>query len=164
MAVVVMVVSAALIILVVRYGLVAGIDLIANVLHWSPKSRGQVTGFATSVPELVCLVAAGLSGVWEAGLWNIASSNIINAVLMTVAVLAFRQFNELFNRRFADEVAFAAVAIVIPLVLMYLAMDRHRLVIPVLFACFVIYRVLDRLLNSRLTPGPPGSVGRDSST
>ena len=103
MSVLTMIVSAALIISLVKHGLLRGIDHIANALQWSPKTRGQVTGYATSVPELVCLVAAGLAGVWEAGLWNIASSNIINASLMLIASLYYRQFGELFERRFLDE-------------------------------------------------------------
>ena len=76
-----MIASAAAIIMFVKYGLLRGIDQIANAMNWSTKTRGQLTGYATSVPEFVCLVSAGLAGVWEAGLWNIASSNIINAGL-----------------------------------------------------------------------------------
>ena len=92
MSVLIMIVSAAAIIFFVKFGLLRGIDNIANAMSWSAKARGQVTGYATSVPELVCLVSAGLAGVWEAGLWNIASSNIINSGLMLCAVLFYRQF------------------------------------------------------------------------
>ncbi len=106
MSVLTMVVSAAAIIFFVKFGLLHGIDHIANAMSWSAKARGQVTGYATSVPELVCLVSAGLAGVWEAGLWNIASSNIINSGLMLCAVLFYRQFNELLNVRFIDEIGF----------------------------------------------------------
>ena len=57
----IMIVTAGLIILLVRFGLLAGIDQVANAMRWTAKTRGQVTGFATSTPELVCLVAAGLA-------------------------------------------------------------------------------------------------------
>ena len=73
--------TAAIIIALVRFGMLNGLRQIAAARKWSAKTRGQVTGYATSVPEFVCLVAAGLSGVWDAGLWNIASSNMINSVL-----------------------------------------------------------------------------------
>lgn len=150
----VMVLTAALIIVVVRNGLVAGIRLIAGALEWSPKARGQATGFATSAPELVCLVAAGLAGVWEAGLWNIAASNIINTGLMLVAVLRYRQFKELLNWRFADEVGFAAGAVVVPVILMQAGLDRSWVVVPVLLGCFVVYRVVDKRLNPDTGSGP----------
>ncbi len=156
MAALSMIFWAAAIILAVKFGLLRGIDNIASVLKLSAKTRGQVTGYATSVPELVCLVAAGLAGVWEAGLWNIASSNIINAVLMLLAVLYHRQFSELLNRRFLDEVGFAALAVAVPLVLMLSGMDTQWPLIPILLAFFVVYRVVDRRVN------PPDDEAGDS--
>ena len=145
----IMLVSAAAIILLVRYGLLRGIDNIAGAMNWGAKARGQATGYATSVPELVCLVAAGLSGVWEAGLWNVASSNIINAGLMTAAVLAYRQFGELFNKRFADELGFTALAVVVPVALMRIGLDTEWFLVPVLLGLFVVYRLVDKKVNPR---------------
>ncbi len=147
MALLIMLVSAAAIILLVRFGLLRGIDNIAGAMSWSAKVRGQATGFATSVPELVVLVAVGLSGVWEAGLWNIASSNIINTGLMMAAVLSYRQFGELFNRRFADEVGFAALAVIVPVVLMRTGLDTEWFLVPVLLGLFALYRFVDKRVN-----------------
>jgi Ca2+/Na+ antiporter len=147
MAVLIMIGSAAAIIVFVKFGLLEGIAHIAGAMKWSAKTRGQVTGYATSVPELVCLVAAGLAGVWEAGLWNIASSNIINAVLMLLAVLRYRQFGELLNKRFLDEVGFAALAVAVPVALMSAGMDTQWVLIPVLLGFFVFYRIVDKMVN-----------------
>ena len=147
MSALVMIVSAASIILLVKFGLLRGIDQVANAMNWSAKSRGQLTGYATSVPEFVCLVSAGLAGVWEAGLWNIASSNIINAGLMLLAVLYYRQFGDLFNKRFVDEIGFAALAIAVPLVLMQTGMDTQWYLVPILLGFFVVYRVIDTRVN-----------------
>jgi len=148
MAILTMIVTAGLIILSVRFGLLRGIDHIAGSMGWSAKARGQVTGFATSVPELVCLVAAGLAGVWDAGLWNIASSNIINGFLMLAAVSWYRQWGDLRNRRFLDEIGFAVAAVIVPIVLMQAGLDRHWSVVPVLAGFFVVYRVADSNMNS----------------
>ncbi|MCA9137516.1 MAG: hypothetical protein KDB00_12180 [Planctomycetales bacterium] len=143
----VMIISAAAIILSVKYGLLKGIDHVAGAMNWSAKARGQLTGYATSVPEFVCLVAAGISGVWEAGLWNIASSNIINAVLMLMAITYYRQFGELFKVRFLDEIFFACLAIAVPIVLMQLGMDTQWYLVPILLGLFVAYQLLDKRLN-----------------
>ena len=147
MSVIVMLLSAAAIIVLVKYGLVVGLEHLAHALNWTPKTRGQATGYATSAPELVALVAAGLAGVWDAGLWNIASSNIINAGLMILAMVVYRQGHELFHRRFIDEVAFASLGVLAPLVLMKLELDTHWIVVPVLLGLFIAYQVLDRKLN-----------------
>ena len=142
-----MIASAVAIILLVKFGLLRAIDNIANARKWSAKARGQVTGYATSVPEFVCLVSAGLAGVWEAGLWNIASSNMINAGLMLLAISFYRQVGDLFNRRFVDEIGFAAAAVAVPVVLMKFGMDTQWVVVPILLSFFVIYKLVDKTVN-----------------
>ena len=142
-----MIISAGVIILLVKVGLLRGIDHITGALNWKAKARGQLTGYATSVPEFVCLVSAGLAGVWEAGLWNIASSNIINMGLMLLAVFTYRQFGDLWNRRFLDEVGFAVLAIVVPVVLMRWGMDTQWYLVPVLLMFFAVYQVVDKRVN-----------------
>lgn len=142
-----MIVSALAIIFCVKYGLLRGIDLIADALRWSPKMRGQITGYATSIPEFVCLVSAGLAGVWQAGLWNIASSNIINLTLMVSAVLYFKQSKALFRRRFIDELGFALLAIAVPIGLMGAGLDTQWYLVPALLGFFVVYQVIDRRVN-----------------
>ncbi len=147
MSMIVMLLSAGAIILFVRYGLVSGIDQLAKALNWNPKLRGQATGYATSAPEFVTLVAAGLAGVWEAGLWNIAASNLINAGLFIIAVTWYRQGGDLKYTRFIDELVFAGLAIAAPLVLMRFDLDERWIVVPILLGFFVIYRIVDKLMN-----------------
>jgi len=144
MPIVIMLLSSIAIIALVKYGLVPGIDRVSAASGWSLKARGQATGYATSVPELVTLVAAGLSGVWDAGLWNIASSNLLNVFLASAALLYFRRGRDLLDRRFARELGFAGLGIAAPLVLMQGGLDTHWVVIPVLLVFFVIYLMLDR--------------------
>ena len=147
MSPIIMIVSALAIIFCVKYGLLRGIDQIADAMRWSPKTRGQITGYATSVPEFVCLVSAGLAGVWQAGLWNIASSNIINLCLMISAVAYFKQSKVLFRRRFFDEIGFALLAIAVPIGLMSAGLDTQWFLIPALLGFFVVYQIVDRSVN-----------------
>ena len=153
-----MIASAAAIIFFVKFGLLRGIDNIAIAMKWSAKARGQATGYATSVPELVCLVSAGLAGVWDAGLWNIASSNILNGVLMLLAVLRYKQLKDLFNRRFLDEIGFAALAVAVPLVLIPLGLDTEWYLTPILLGFFVVYQVVDKSMNPPAAVPPEGTA------
>lgn len=144
MPLVIMLASAIAIILLVKYGLVPGIDRLSAALGWSLKARGKATGYATSVPELVTLVAAGLAGVWQVGLWNIASSNLINLSLALAAIVFHRRIPDLLDRRYLKELVFATIGIVAPLVLMSFGLDTHVAVIPTLLILFVAYVLLDR--------------------
>jgi Ca2+/Na+ antiporter len=139
-----MLLSVFAIIVLVEYGLVPGIDRLSAAAGWSLKARGKATGYATSVPELVTLVAAGLSGVWDAGLWNIASSNLINFMFAGLAVLVHKRGAILFHRRFLAESSFAALGVAIPLMLMGLGLDTHVGLIPILFGVFVLYLMMDK--------------------
>jgi Ca2+/Na+ antiporter len=129
MSFLVMLLSAAAIIGLVRFGLLAGLGQLAGSLGWGAKLRGQATGYATSAPEFVTLVAAGLAGVWDVGLWNIAASNLINIALMASAVVFYGQLRDFTRARFLDEAGFAVLAVAAPLALMQLELDTSWLVV-----------------------------------
>lgn len=157
----ILVVSAAAIVVSVRFLLVPGIGRIGASLKFSPKVRGQMIGYATSVPEFTVLVAGALNGVFSAGMWNIASSNIINWVLFLVTVFAFRQQLDLKRKRFIDELAFGVLSVVIPLVMFAVGIGVGYPAAAGLLAFFVIYKVLDKRLNPEGKPAilPPGAEG-----
>lgn len=159
MSLLIMLLSAAAIIALVRFGLISGLDHLAGALQWTAKLRGQATGYATSAPELVTLVAAGLAGVWEVGLWNIVASNLINIFLMASAVLFYGQLRDFATWRFLDEIGFAALAVAAPLLLMRFELDTSWVVVPVLFALFGVYRVVDRRVNPKAVERATETVG-----
>ncbi len=150
--------SAAAIVGAVRFLLIPGIGKIGVALKFSAKVRGQMIGYATSVPELTVLVAGALAGVFNAGLWNIAASNIINWVLFLVTVFAFRQQLDLKNKGFVDEIVFGILSVVIPLLMFAAHIGTGYGTIIGLLGFFVIYKVLDKRFNptGRPAPIPPG--------
>jgi Ca2+/Na+ antiporter len=86
-----LIISATTVLVAVKYLLIMGIGNLSAVFRLSAKARGQITGYATSIPELTALTAGAFAGVFDAGLWNIASSNIINWVLFLAIIVVFRQ-------------------------------------------------------------------------
>ena len=137
MDVIFLIVSIVTVLVTVQKGLCRGIDHLALALSWSPKTRGQVTGFATSIPEFAALISTALAGVWTAGLWNIASSKIINLVLLLTAVCWYRQYRDLWNKQFIDEMLFAVIAVAFPLALMYFSMDQSPYTVPILLFFYI---------------------------
>jgi Ca2+/Na+ antiporter len=158
---VILVLSAAAIVASVRNLLIPGIGRIGAALRFSAKVRGQMIGYATSVPEFTVLVAGALNGVFNAGMWNIASSNVINWVLFMVTVFAFHQQLDLRNRVFIDEITFGILSVVIPLILFALHIKTGVPAAVGLFAFFVIYKILDKRLNVAGKPViiPPSAEG-----
>ena len=162
MDVIILVVSIVTVLITVQKGLCRGIDHLSLALRWSPKIRGQVTGFATSIPEFAALISTALAGVWTAGLWNIASSNIINVVLLITAVCWYRQYRDLWNKHFIDEMLFAGIAVAFPLVLMHFSMDQSPYTIPILLFFYFVYRLSDRVFNRAHTE--PDAEGEESGS
>ena len=151
------------IIISVRYLLIPGIDNLARVMALDAKARGQLLGYATSTPELVIILASAASGVFEAGFWNIASSNIINAVLFISAVLYWGQMRDLRKKPFRDELLFTVLSVMLPLLLFVFKVQGSVILAVGLLVVFGFYKFLDRRWNpvskSKLkTNLPPGKV------
>jgi len=155
----ILVCSAAMIVVSVRFLLIPGIGKIGAALKFSPKVRGQMIGYATSVPELTVLVAGAFAGVFDAGLWNIASSNIINGILFFLTVLAFHQQLDLKNKVFTDEIVFGILSVVIPFLLFAAHVKTGYVAAAGLVGFFVFYKVMDKRLNKAGKPAiiPPGA-------
>lgn len=143
----ILVVSAAVIVGAVRLLLIPGIGKVGAAFGLSAKTRGQIIGYATSVPEFTVVVAGALAGVFDAGMWNIASSNIINWVLFLVIIFAYKQQRDLLNAVFIDELVFGALSVAVPLVMFALAVGTGLWVALGLLGLFVVYKILDRALN-----------------
>ena len=150
----ILVLSAAVIVASVRFLLVPGIGRMGAALKFSAKVRGQMIGYATSVPEFTVLVAGALNGVFNAGMWNIASSNIINLVLFFATVFAFRQQLDLKNKMFKDELVFGGLSIAIPLLMFAVGIGTGWGSAAGLIAFFVVYKVMDKRLNKAGKPAP----------
>ncbi len=139
--------SAAAIVASVRYLMIPGIGQVSAALNFSIKTRGQIIGYATSIPELTMVVAGAVAGVFDAGMWNIAASNIINWGLFLATVLMFRQQLDLVRRVFIDEISFGLMSIAVPLVLCYITLNVSYWTAAGLISLFVFYKYFDRVLN-----------------
>ncbi len=139
--------SAVAIVAAVRYLLVPGIGKVSAALNFSIKTRGQIIGYATSIPELTMVVAGAVAGVFDAGMWNIAASNIVNWGLFLTTVFIFRQQLDLVRKRFVDEISFGLMSVVVPLVLCLITLKVSTWTALGLIALFIFYKYFDRVLN-----------------
>ena len=133
----------------VRVLLIPGIEVLCVTLHLSTKTKGQVIGYATSIPEFVVVISSAFAGVFDAGFWNIAASNIINCVLFVSAVAAYRQQLDLLNIAFADEIVFCVLSVLIPLAMFKIQVELTISVAFGLLICFAVYKAADRWANPK---------------
>ena len=135
-------------IVLTRFLLIDGIVMVASAWGIPKKTRGQVLGYATSVPELVGTVGTASKGLLGAGLWNIYASNIINLVLFLAAVIYYKQHKRLLQKKFWDEIGFSVGAIIIPFFLVQFGSQATSIWIAgALFVFFISYIVMDHFMN-----------------
>ena len=127
-------------IVLTRYLLIEGIQYTSDAWKFPEKVRGQILGYATSVPELVGTVSTASKGLLGAGLWNIAASNIINLSLFITAVLYYRRQKMLAQVKFIDEIGFSIGAIIIPAILVLMgSIASSPWTALALFGYFIMY-------------------------
>ena len=148
---------AALLVLSVRFLVMPGIDKTSKALGLGSKARGKLLGYVTSAPEWVIVVSSAFVGVYDAGFWNIASSNIINWALFLAAVFVFRQSGDLKGKATIDEIAFGIFSVALPLALFKFEIRTSALLAICLMGVFVAYKIIDYRLN------PKGGLSHETS-
>ncbi|MBD3419991.1 MAG: hypothetical protein GF398_07740 [Chitinivibrionales bacterium] len=133
----------------VRLLILPGLNIVSINLRFGSKARGQILGYATSLPELVVVISSAAAGVFDAGFWNIASSNIINWVLFLSAIFTYRQHHELAAKMFIDELIFGVVSVALPLGLFVMSAQTSIPLAGVLLLMFGLYRYLDYKVNDK---------------
>lgn len=82
-----------------KYLLVPVLRRISQLLNLGPKASGNITGFATSVPELLTVVFSASAGLMSTSIYNILSSNVINFIQYIFSIYLNR------NQKFLNNIA-----------------------------------------------------------
>ena len=133
-----------LIVVICKYVLVKYIRKLAEVLNLSPKTVGNISGIATSIPELLTVSFSAFTGFISTGLYNILSSNIINLGLYSTSIIANKNIEIILkNRGLKIEVLLSIITIIIPIVLMLLKINIEIQLVPILILLFILFYYID---------------------
>ena len=100
-----------------KYMLVPVLRKISIALKLSPKASGNISGFATSVPELLTVSFSAASGLIGTSVYNILSSNIINLIQYIFAIYLNKNQKFLRNGAISIDIFLVIATIIIPLAL-----------------------------------------------
>lgn len=104
------------IVIISKYLLVPILRKISTILNLSAKARGNIAGFATSVPELLTVCFSALSGLIGTSIYNILSSNTINLIQYTFTVYLNKNQKYLRNKAILTDIILALITVAIPLI------------------------------------------------
>ena len=133
-----------LIVVICKYVLVKYIRKLAEVLNLSSKTIGNISGFATSIPELLTVSFSAFTGFINTGLYNILSSNIINLGLYSTSIIANKNIKIILkNMGLKIEILLSIITIIIPIVLMLLKINIEIQLVPILILLFILFYYID---------------------
>lgn len=127
-----------IIVLVSKYVLVVLLRKIAETLNLKPKTIGNISGIATSVPELITVALSSFTGLNGASLYNIISSNVINFIQYIITIILNKNTKLLRNKAILIDILLVITTILIPLFL--LKIRYINMITIIIFAIlFVLY-------------------------
>ncbi len=104
------------IVIISKYLLVPILKKISIILNLSARARGNIAGFATSVPELLTVCFSASSGLIGTSIYNILSSNTINLIQYTFTVYLNKNQKYLRNKAILTDIILALITVAIPLI------------------------------------------------
>lgn len=128
-----------LIVLICKYILVKILRGLAKQLNLKSKTIGNITGIATSIPELLTVSFSASSGLIGTSLFNILSSNIINSVQYLLTVVLNKNQKKLKNKAIKIDLLLTALTILIPIIVIILNIETSIAIVPIFLILFYIF-------------------------
>lgn len=130
---------AILIVIIAKYILVKILRNLAEIIGLSPKTVGNIAGIATSVPELLTVCFSASSGLLQASVFNIISSNIINFVQYIASIFFSKNQKVLKNKGIQICLLLVMATIVIPIVIEIFSIPMNLYIVPIFLIVFIIF-------------------------
>jgi len=127
-----------LIVVIAKYILVTLLRKLAESLQLGPKAVGNIAGVATSVPELLTVSFSALGGFLGTSLYNVASSNVINLLQYSMAIMLNKNGKYLKNKALKIDLLMVGISILIPILLIMWNQEIQLGIVPIFFILFAI--------------------------
>ena len=104
-----------LIVIISKNILVKTLRNLAENLNLKPKTVGDIPGVATSVPELLTISASSFNGLLSASIYNVLSSNVINLIQYSSAIILNKNQKALKNKAIMVDIILVIITIILPI-------------------------------------------------
>lgn len=132
-----------LIVLISKDILVKTLRNLAENLNLKPKTVGDIAGVATSVPELLTISASSFNGLISASIYNVLSSNVINLIQYSVAIVLNKNQKAFKNKAIRVDVILVVITIILPLVFILLKTELKLVMAPILILLYFGFKKIN---------------------
>lgn len=138
-----------LIVLISKYILVTTIRKLAESLNLNPNTIGEISGYATSMPELLTVAIANFNGLVSTSIVNVLSSNIINLIQYIFAILLNKNQKELKNKAIKINLILVLITILIPIIVINLKFDMNIFIVPSFIITYFIFKFINQKTHNK---------------
>ena len=134
----------AAIVLISKYILAGTIRKLAQHLKLDSKTVGNISGYATSVPEFLTVVASSINGLMGASMYNILSSNIINFLQYMASILINKNQRVLKNQVVKIQILLVLATILIPIIFIKLNLETNLTTVIIFVVLYIFFKHIDK--------------------
>lgn len=138
-----------LIVLISKYILVTTLRKLAESLNLNPNTIGEISGYATSMPELLTVAIASFNGLVSTSIVNVLSSNIINLIQYIFAILLNKNQKELKNKAIKINLILVFITILIPIIVINLKFDMNIFIVPSFIITYFIFKFINKKTHNK---------------
>ena len=131
------------IVLISKYILVFTIRKLAQNLKLKAKTVGDISGFATSVPEFLTVVASSINGLMGASLYNIISSNVINFIQYMSSIVINKNQKVLKNQAIKVDIFLVILTIILPIIFIQVNLEINLVTVFVFLVLYIVFKYID---------------------
>ena len=122
-----------------KYILVPVLRKLAESLSLKAKTVGNLAGIATSVPELLSVSFASITGLIGTSIYNILSSNVINFIQYMISVWLNKNKKILSNKALRIDLVLVIITIIIPIFFVATQFETNIVVAFLLIGLFFLF-------------------------
>ena len=142
------IVYSCLIVLISKILLVRILRNLAENLNLRANIVGNIAGIATSIPEFLTVTISSFTGLMNASIFNILSSNVINFFQYIFSITFNRNLKKIMNKAIIIDIILVLITIVIPMMLVNTDINNVVL-IPIFILLAVFFIVVNNIAHKK---------------
>ena len=139
-----------IIIFIAKNLLVPTLRKLGEELKLKAQTIGNISGIATSIPELLTVTFSSISGMAEASIFNILSSNIINIIQYILAMAINKNIRILKNKVLKINLILVVLTIIIPIISWKLEIRSSMGIAVIYIILFYVFNKINRHYSEKL--------------
>ena len=143
------VIYSGLIVLISKYTLVTTLRKLAESMQLKSKTVGNIAGVATSIPELLTVTISSASGLFNATIFNVLSSNIINFIQYIFAIIVNKNTKSIKNKAILIDILLVIATILIPLLIVILKIEINIMSIPIFLILYILFVIINNVSHKK---------------